>query len=424
MTLSADFFRDRYPGGLSDTVVFISACQTFGDQGTDLAGAIKGPSSIFLGWSDVVFSGESKQASLQFYRDAAEYGYPATEAYTRLGDLRVGTAAEGYGVPQLVLGDRSTGDLHIREVVRLLDPESGNVLSSSSSVRIKGEAGDDEDDIAPYRVRIDGIVEEFASEAILHVSIDGNEADPQPISEGTKQANDRWIVSGEIDLGYDLEENSQVEIRAWVELPSGGESDHEVRATLSGFAPPMGFTWQLDLEWSRLPVGEPGDPASPQSASARLFLEYDASWWDRDENPRYEVTGGTVTYSHSFVDRFCEVSADVITFELSKGMAGFSRLDFDITSTPFQFESFINTSGPTFEAQYACRAGTGRDAPEGYGEPEPRTRSADVLWLSIDEDDNRTVAPGATSFSGQIVVENRARPGSIRTTDYTFTRIK
>ena len=137
--------------------------------------------------------------------------------------------------------------------------------------------------------------------------------------------------------------------------------------------------------------------------------------------PSYSVIGGTVSYNHTHQDRFCKVEAPTVKFDMTPEMAGISRIDFDLTTDPPTYSVTINTDGPRFEATYACRAGTGKDAPEGYQDPEPRTLSASLFWLYIPREQSRSTQLGASVISGTVHEE---LPASIRDTDYTFTRIK
>ena len=54
--VGADFFKRYYPQGLSDTIVVIDACETVGAGDSDLALAIVGDSSVYVGWNAPVQS--------------------------------------------------------------------------------------------------------------------------------------------------------------------------------------------------------------------------------------------------------------------------------------------------------------------------------------------------------------------------------
>jgi len=250
LALTADFFRKAYDKkvGLDDKVIYLDACQTLGSQATDLGDAIQTSNSVVFGWDEAVYSADSTETALALYQDLSEGGYPAEVAHRRLGDLRFGRPTE-YSVksPELIIKKRPDGgDLRIREVVYLLHPDSGQILTESDEVAIQGEFGDGEPDTVPYRVRVDGIEEASAADAVLHVSIDMVLADPQPLSEGTVNDQDQWTVSGVVDLPYDLDEETAMTFWAYVDLPSGGVSEHEVTATVVGDETSLLGQWVVD----------------------------------------------------------------------------------------------------------------------------------------------------------------------------------
>lgn len=111
-----------------------------------------------------------------------------------------------------------------------------------------GELDDGEPDTVPYRVQVDGILEENGAKTKLYVSVDGIVSEPKTVSEGEFGGPDRWIVSGAVDLPYDVEQAMSVAFEAWVELPEGGESDHETTATLTSLLSGEGIvgTWVVD----------------------------------------------------------------------------------------------------------------------------------------------------------------------------------
>lgn len=84
MIVTADFFRATYPGGLQDTFVFVDACQTLGSGQTDLAEAITGTSSVFVGWSEIVASLHALDAAAALYTDMVERGVTADVAFAEL----------------------------------------------------------------------------------------------------------------------------------------------------------------------------------------------------------------------------------------------------------------------------------------------------------------------------------------------------
>ncbi len=419
--LTADFFIAEYPGGLSDSVVFFNACEVFGTEATDLADAIRRGTSVFLGWNETVDTVAAHDAAIALYTDLSGKGYPVEEAYARLGALQ--TDPRG---ARLILGKRQAGgDLRIREVVTLLEPVSGQPLGAASGVAIEGELGDGEPDAAPYRVRVDGITPEQASGVFLHVSVDGDEGEPQALSSGRPNELDQWEVSGRVPLSFDLEEDTPVTFRAWVDLPSKGQSDHETPATLTGAGPIMGRVWELDVSWSRLPLVEPGDTAAAESATGHFVLTF-ADRQDVDEpHPTYEVTSGSITYDRSHADSACIVTAPSVTFDVTNAEASHAYLAFDTTSNPVEYSIFLDTDGPQLDALYTCRGGRGPCCGgDTYDEEIPRTIDADLLWFTIGRDEHRTVSADGRTISGMWRKANTVSPGAIREATYTITRIE
>ena len=63
MLLGADFFRTWYPDGLDETLVIVDACQTMGPKVSDIADALRGSTSEYVGWSETVNTDVSRAAT-------------------------------------------------------------------------------------------------------------------------------------------------------------------------------------------------------------------------------------------------------------------------------------------------------------------------------------------------------------------------
>jgi hypothetical protein len=402
--LSADFFRGS-SGELQNTLIFFNACETLGSNGTDLAEAVRGDSSVYLGWDETVASDSAFAAALALYESLAEHGYPAEVAYDRLGALRFDPLGEQEAV--LEMAERSGDeDLRIRDVVELLEPGSSIDLSPSSSVAIIGTEGDGEPDSVPYSVQVDGITSEFAGKVILHVSINGTEVEPQPLANGQVDENDRWIVNGEAPLGFDVEEATTVDFTAWVDLHSGGESKDETPATVAGEEPIMGLIWEM----------ESTESVHRGVKTAKLTLKFEAGQDVNEPHPRYVVTGGTVTYAGvSASDDGCSYSSDQLTFEVTPAMSPPSRDDgfassvliFDTTVTPVQYRGVIYTQGPHEVVTQNCPV-SGVN-PVDYG--------GNVSWMIVDASDHLTV-------EDRKLISDTVNPADGHTISYTITRTK
>jgi hypothetical protein len=408
--LTADFFRDQYAGGLDDTLVFFNACKTYGAEATDLADAIRGNSSVYLGWSGSVDVNAAFASSVALYKSLSEDGYPVEVAFDELGDLQF----DGYG-SQLLFGKRADGDgLRIRDVVELLNPGSGELLSSSSVIPIVGTRGDGEPDSVPYAVQIDGMTTELAPSVTLHVSVDGIAIGPQPITNGEVNERDQWTVRGEIPLGFDVEEDTVVNFRAWVELHSGGESDDVTSAIVTGEEPIMGYVWTMQA--TRI-VSHPG--GRERASTAVLTLEFEDGQDVNEPHPKYVVTGGTVSYGDRSSSALgCTYSGGGLTYNVTpapvSGNDGSSRsaLTFDTTVTPVEYFGLIWTTGPEDTVVQDCTA----LGPDTYS-VNTISYGGNVTWLSISETNSLPVAD-------RELIEDTLQPSTGTVNDFTITRTK
>ncbi len=410
--LTADFFRDQYSGGLDDTLVFFNACKTFGAEATDLADAIRGNTSVFLGWTGSVEVNAAFSAAVALYEDLSEGGYPVEVAFDRLDGLEF----DGYG-SQLLFGKRADGDgLRIRDVVELLDPASGELLSSSTTINIIGEQGDGEPDSVPYAIQIDGMTKELAPSVTLHVSINGLEIGPQAITNGESNDKDQWIVRGEAPLGFDIEEDTTVDFRAWAELHSGGESDDQTTATVTGTEPIMGYTWILE---STVSVDHNGGRILESTATLTLEFEEGQAW--DEPHPRYVVTGGTAAYGDRNASAFgCTYSGGGLSFDVTADMSPSNRdegftlnaLTFDTTLTPVEYSGVIFTKGPDDSVVQDC---TALD-PETYG-IDTISYGGNATWLFVEGRDHLAVQDRA-------LIIGTSQPSTGSFFEFTITRVK
>jgi hypothetical protein len=415
--LSADFFRDQYPSGLNDALVFFNACETFGGEATDLADAIRGTTSVFLGWDESVDFDAAFAAAVALYKDLSEGGYPVEVAHSRLKGEGLATDKSINPPAQLVMGKRGDGDgLRIRDVVELLDPGSGALLDASSTVAIIGAQGDGEPDSVPYSVQIDGMTKELAPKVVLHVSVDGVEIEPQPITNGEVNEKDQWTVSGEVPLGFDLEEDITVGFRAWVELHSGGESDDETSATVTGSEPIMGYEWVMEA--TRI-VSHPG--GRELASMAELTLEFEEGQELNEPHPRYVVTGGTVTYGDRSGSALgCTYTGGGLTYEVTRDMSPpngkdgtpGSVLTFDTTVTPVEYFGVIWTMGPDDTVVQDCTA----IDPDTYG-INTVSYGGNVAWMVVNAGDSLMV-------TDRRLIVARLQPSTGLVCDFTITRTR
>jgi hypothetical protein len=410
LVLNADFFRFHYPSGLENSLVFLNACQSFGPQATDLVDAIQGSTSVVFGWTESVYVADATATATVLFEALGERGYPAEIALEHIEDLRFGEATPHGPAPELRLRERSEGDLRIREVVSLLDPGSGAVLSGSDLVSIQGTQNDGLNDLAPYLVRVDGVKENLAAGMTVRLSLNGSEATTVGVSSGERNDQDQWLISGTLPLGFDLKQETNVQLAARVNLHSGGESKHESGARLTGDEPIMGTEWKFEaVQTFRYSAGI---PHTPRSANTTLTLRFAPGQSASEPNPRYIITGGSVTYdwNHSYYE--CTYSAPVLTFEVTPDVSLTSQLTFHTTSSPVRYSGLIHTFGPQFESSETCGE-----------ETETRTHRANNTWLNLETSQSRAVSTDRRSASGQYRVTG-AGGDFIIESNYTITRVR
>lgn len=410
LCLDADFFRHEYPGGLVDTLVFFNACETYGSEATDLGDAIRGSTSVYLGWSEEVSSESARAAALKLYAELSGKGVPVGSAYDALD----GSEDDPSGPAVLTVGKRQAGgDLRIRDVVWLRHPDTKEILSESDEVPIDGTEGDGENDAAPYLVQVDGLKPEEASGVLLHVSVDGEEAEPKPVSSGARD-DDQWLVSGEFPLGYDLKGAKSVTFRAWIELPSGGESDEQTPATLTGRKP----AWEGQANFVS-GVASQGDLHT--TATAELTFELMHGQEASAKHPIYVVTGGTMTWSRSGTDLSgCTYVAGPVTIPLnasntaltipSEGTMVGSFLMFDTTKTPVEYTGIVKPDVTEVTMTKTC---PNPDDSDMYTDPTV------AVFLRADSEAHWTVSGDTIAGSYHI---DRQTPSGWYEVDWSFTR--
>jgi hypothetical protein len=408
--LGADFFRDQYPGGLNDAVVFLNGCATFGQGATDLADAIRGSTSVVLGWSRSVLNNDAQAAALAMYDELAGYGRTVAHALERLGGL---ARSEWHNVAgQSVVstltssGRAAGGDLRIREIVDFEDM-AGAPLADGAAVPLVGEPDDGQPDAVAWQLRVDGIEPQAAS-AMVHVTIDGHAGHPVAVSTGTMQPGDAWLLSGTIDLGVDVSVPHQAQFEASVELPEGGQSVDVVPATLvapqqTPAAPVFGSEWRGHVtERSEVPHDGVWTVAEadvvftlvPQTVPSPFYV--------------YELTGGTMSFSVSGTDSGgCTFELSPVEIPITPDMAESAQgFTIDASGTPATFRGFVYIVGPEVEVMQTC------PAPYEYL-TGPYTTRASGIFIDVAADEGRAVIGdriSGTSLDGSKTFDiSRAR---------------
>jgi hypothetical protein len=304
--------------------------------------------------------------------------------------------------------------VRIREVIRLVDPATSEPLEPGTAVDINGVAGDDIDDAVPWAIRVDGVKAEDASDTKLRITIDGVET-TKVLSSGDRQLGDQWLLEGEIDLGYDLTENTTVDIEAVVELPEGGESDDsssiELIAEVEG-------SWSLQVDYVFTDIHD-SESTVKTTGSANLVLE-PAETQLFDDRIDYVVVGGSATVDYNYESTLCIQTGPVLSWEVTPEMAVGSKVTVDMSQSPPVMWASIQIEGPEFSGEIACRAGTGADADPDYKDPEPTSFATNPLFLNIFKEDAVAMNADGTSASGTSVKEVTGDFGSISESTFVF----
>lgn len=358
--LGADFFRDAYRGGLDDTVVFLNGCSTFGPGATDLADAIRGDTSVVLGWSRPVDNVAAESAAAALYEELAPRGRTVGEALERLGELATSESLNSDG--QMVAttltssGRKLGGDLRIRDVVDFQDTAGSGPLIEGTAVELIGEPDDGVPDSVGWQLRVDGIEAQAAASAMVQVTIDGHAAAPIAVSTGTPDASDSWLLSGTLDLGVDVSSPHLAQFEASLELPESGQSVDVVAAVLVGESEPtpapepaMGTVWSGHAT-DRIEV----KPGIWYEAEADLEFTLDPST-AQYRYLVYDLTGGTMTFSvHGTTPDGCTNSLSPVEVPITPEIAGSSHFRIDTGSSPPTIDGSVHIQGPIVEVMQTC----------------------------------------------------------------------
>ncbi len=380
--VGAEFFIANYPEGLKDSLVYFSACETLGIGDNDLADSLLGDEAAFLGWSQPVLSNASRAAAIAFYSDASEHGSTATQAWSSLGPLQINdyTNKEGKAFhAELLVATDNENDPRIREVISLLDPDSGSLLTDGAEIGVIGTIGDGENDSFQYRIQIDGVTEGQAELFIVHFAIDGLDAPLMTAAEGEAISETSWVLTGELPLGQDAQDGQMLVLESWVELPEGGISEHAATPVIRG---PGVEAWEGQLTAFNGGVFTDLDRWGTVTVRFELVSE------DK-KTKRFEIVGGTMQWSISGTVhppsgpcqfQFGPIDVPVVHFTGN-------RLVIDTKKTPATYSGFGQTEGDEIRVAEECG--------EGAFSTRPR-----LIWFNTDGAENLTVSPDGNTITG------------------------
>lgn len=238
--LRPPFFKQVYPTGLKNKLIYVDACQSSSSAANALQLALLGQSSAYLGWSEPVDAEESIKAVELMYEQMGKYGFGAKQALANIGDA----AIDKISMPNARLLYRSSNDandVRIREVITVLDPNDlpGSVenivpLLDRSDLGIIQEG-----DKLKISAVVEGITKEQLNKTSLSVWLDNKQiGETYALKDHGElfddMRGDAYLIKGIlVDPGQLFGEGALVDLEVRLQLPEGGESIDVVRE-LSG----------------------------------------------------------------------------------------------------------------------------------------------------------------------------------------------
>lgn len=236
VSVTADFFRNRYPKGLSNIVIFLAVCEAlkvgdleahltrtpnhdiavfgFTKSVSDYAGAEIGKKAVEL-FLKPSLSNPAVKKELEKFAKRPDIGGPSFKGVVR-GEKPAGSAE---------LADRSSNPTHARDVVELVDPTTGEELEDGSRLTVVGVPNDRKPDRIKVGMRVRGIYDARDVDLInVYVKLDDREIKkPYKLSRRVEEYVFA-VADEEIDLGFDVVDKEAVDLEIRAELAGGGES--------------------------------------------------------------------------------------------------------------------------------------------------------------------------------------------------------
>ena len=223
--ITTDFFKSFYPGGLDDTILFFTSCQTMKDE--SLANTLKGSNTAVFGWTESVTGGRGKATAKEFFTELIDNGLRASVAYDKAiqSESHTEHSEDWHGAELNMVLDGGT-DPRGREVVFMVQPVFREFLEENDALPAEGVAGDGEEDELIIMIQVDGVDEDQNLDDFeIHLALDGEEL--QKTFKPTDKFGDySYRVIEIIPLSFDAAERDFVELEARVNLPEGGDARH------------------------------------------------------------------------------------------------------------------------------------------------------------------------------------------------------
>lgn len=390
VALEAEFFRKQYPDGLTNALIYFSACETVSGTGSDLARALAGSSSVYLGWDSPVQSGPARTAALELYRRLADEGVTVRTALEEIGSLRNNTYFDEDTDRTIIAllfryGPFPPVDRRIRETVWIEHPDNDEPLADGDGIAPLGTLGDGVPDTLPYRIRVDG-VEGSPLDYGLNIEMDGHRIDHPTLVEGQPLDGLTWILEGKALLNRDLKEGDRVPITAYVELPDQGRTEQSLEVEI--IAPPPS-TW-VGTATHVLDSPLFGATIVETEASNLVFERVEDPSWPPGAQ-RWEVVSGQLSWSTQgeviqFFGPACQYGAGPFVYDVVPGSA-YIEIDPNVPSGPARYRLFASFEGPTLTISTSC-AGV---------DYTTRVQSA---WMAVFPDEDRRVSQDGSVIQG------------------------
>lgn len=338
--LSADFFNAHYSGGIGDAVIILNAPDVLDSS---LVLSMQAATSEFLGWDNLRPIKAGGEVILSLLRRLAETGRTVDSVYDEMrSTMRAGDA-------ELFRIRPTTGSQRLREIVQLRDPSSLEPLDEVGTLSVSTKLDDDEQDVVPFVVDVDGLSEEEASHATINLFFDNWQIEPILVSEGEQISDTTWRYEGKAQIGA-LKEGQAVEVLAYLQLPEGGLSRDPAAVTVTGTKrPDVGWSWTGTVT-STLGSWSPGVTIT---RTAEVEFTIDPGADADDERTYFYVTDGTLTWSIAGASDGCSYSGEMSGVPLVR--SEYVYLLFNASGESITYSANANNDdGPEVEVHVQC----------------------------------------------------------------------
>ena len=248
-----------------------------------------------------------------------------------------------------------SGDLRIREVVKLERTTGGGELLANATVNVVGKAQDGVVDLVPYQILVEGIHESEQDAAIVQFTVDGYSSTPQAVSAGERVGDTGWRLTGQIPY-IDVATEQTVEMLATVQLPEGGTSEHRVSVNLKAGEDPHAKEAEV---WIGQGVMHLDNDTSFNKVHITVVANVTFKQDPSTIGARYKYldsVGGTMTWSRSGAvptafDGMCSYSAGPVEIAIPDGDGD---IIIDTAATPHTYTMGGLTRGPEIRVAENC----------------------------------------------------------------------